>query len=108
MQDDIDAFVDMVDEALLLAEPGRVNILYVGLSIGNPQLDEDMYRKWFNALQPYIDSGQVEWKTFSQMYDAYIQWEAQTQKQFQFQPQNRKPLWKGVLKITEYNFLILI
>lgn len=90
-EEDIDAFIQMVDDALKLAKPGRVNILYVGLSMGDPAIDENVYQKWFNALQPYIDSGQVEWKTFPEMYDLYIQWEQQTQDK-------TSHFWNGLLQ----------
>jgi len=74
-QADIDVYLDMLEEALSYSDTGKVNILYVALSIGSPKINEVVYRRWLTAVQPYVDSGQVEWKTLPEMYSAYLEWE---------------------------------
>ncbi len=69
---DIGVFIEMLEEALAYAETGAVNSLYVGLSIGSPDINEVLYKEWLTAIQPYVDSGKVEWKTLPEVYSAYI------------------------------------
>lgn len=70
-QADIDVYIQMLEEALTYAKDGEVNFLYVALSIGSPDINEAMYRKWLAAIQPYVDSGKVEWKTLPEIYTIY-------------------------------------
>ncbi len=72
---DIDYFFQQLDQAIALSEPGQVNIYYVGWSLGSP-LDTQLLEIWLQRIVPYVESGQVEWKTLPEMYDAYIQYEA--------------------------------
>lgn len=72
---DIDYFFQQLDQAIALSEPGQVNIYYVGWSFGSP-LDTQLLEIWLQRIVPYVESGQVEWKTLPEMYDAYIQYEA--------------------------------
>jgi hypothetical protein len=30
---------------------------------------------WLESLLPYIETGQVGWKTLPQIYETYVQWE---------------------------------
>jgi hypothetical protein len=70
--DDIPVLIDKVEEAISLSEAGKVNVLYFSLSIGAEDVDPVFYNKMFTAMQPYIDSGQLEYKTMNEMYEEYI------------------------------------
>jgi hypothetical protein len=71
---DIDYFIQELDDAIALSEPDQVNIFYLSWSLGS-QIDKALLEEWLKRVQPYLQSGQVEWKTLPEMYDAYIQWE---------------------------------
>ena len=73
--DDIDPYFDKLDEVLSLADPGKVN-LYKGTWSMGQVLDTELLEELLVRLQPYIDSGAVQWKTVPEMYDAYLGWEA--------------------------------
>lgn len=73
-QGDIDYFFEELEQAIDLAEPGQVNVYYVSWSLGSP-LDMGLLETWLQGIEPYVKSGQVEWKTFLEVYDAYVQWE---------------------------------
>ena len=72
--DDNDAFFEYLEQALSLSKPDRVNIYYAWWSLGDP-LEETVLEDLFVRLEPYIASGRVQWKTLSEMYDAYVVWE---------------------------------
>jgi len=74
-QADIDYFIRELEQAIALAQPGRVNTYYVSWSLGSP-LDSKMLETWLQRIAPYVASGQVAWKTLPEMYDAYVQWES--------------------------------
>ncbi len=74
-QADIDAFLGMLEEALACSSAEEVNVFYVGWSIGGC-IGAGMVERLLQAVQPYIDSGHVEWKTIPEMYDAYVEWES--------------------------------
>lgn len=71
---DIDKFILDLEEALALAEPGNVNIYYVGKSIGSP-FNTEVVEQWLQRVQPYVEAGQVKWATLPEMYDVFIAWE---------------------------------
>lgn len=71
---DIDYFIQELEKAIALSDPDQVNNFYLSWSLGS-QIDKDLLEEWLERLQPYVLSGQVEWKTLPEMYDAYIQWE---------------------------------
>ncbi|RME48047.1 MAG: hypothetical protein D6791_04305, partial [Chloroflexi bacterium] len=71
---DIEYFFQELDQAIALAQPGRVNIYYVGWSLGKP-LDEQLLEMWLQRIEPYVTAGQVAWKTLPEMYDLYVAWE---------------------------------
>lgn len=73
-QEDIDAFIRQLEEALSYVEPDKVNIYYVSWSLGSP-LDKRLLEAWLQRIQPYVQSGRVQWKTLPEMYDAYVAWE---------------------------------
>ncbi|MBU0531725.1 MAG: hypothetical protein ABIG32_02660 [Candidatus Uhrbacteria bacterium] len=70
---DVEAFVNILDEALVVATNDKLNKLYFGWSIGSqvnvssPVLDE-----WFEAVEPYLTTGRVDWMNIPDMYDAYV------------------------------------
>lgn len=72
--DDIEAFITELEVALSLSEAGMVNIYYVGKSIGS-RLDTALIEAWLQRIQPYVQSGQVQWATLPEMYEAYLLWE---------------------------------
>ncbi|MBC7263629.1 MAG: hypothetical protein H5T64_04635 [Chloroflexi bacterium] len=73
-QEDIDTFIRQLEEALSYAEPDQVNIYYVSWSLGSP-LDIMLLERWLQSIQPYVQSGQVQWRTLPEMYDEYTRWE---------------------------------
>jgi pimeloyl-ACP methyl ester carboxylesterase len=70
--EDIDIVIEKVEEAISLSDADKINILYFSLSIGVADVDTGFYSKMFQALQPYVDNGQLEYKTFNEMYQEYI------------------------------------
>lgn len=72
--EDIDYFTEELEKAIALAEKDKVNIFYVSWSLGSP-LDQALLEEWLQRIAQYVQTGQVEWKTLPEMYDAYIQWE---------------------------------
>ena len=73
-QADVRAMMGVLDQALDLAAPGQVNILYFSWSLGSP-LDPLLLEEWLQAVEPYVQAGRVQWKTLPEMYDAYVAWE---------------------------------
>ena len=73
-QADINTYIEQLELAISMADPSQVNIFYVGNSMGAP-LDMDVLEAWLQAIQPYVESGQVQWATLQEMYQAYIEWE---------------------------------
>ena len=70
--EDIDIVVKKVEEAISLSDATKVNIIYFSLSIGAADVDTGFYSKMFEALQSYVDTGQLEYKTMNEMYEEYI------------------------------------
>ena len=71
--EDIDVLVSKVEEALALAEPGKINQIYFSLSIGAADVDMIFYDRMFAALQPFVDSGELEYKTLNEIYHLYLE-----------------------------------
>lgn len=71
-QEDIDVLVSKVEEALLVAKPDQVNQIYFSLSIGAVDVDERFYESMFKALQPFVDAGQLEYKSLNEVYHLYL------------------------------------
>jgi hypothetical protein len=69
-QGDINAYIEQLNLALSLAEPGKVNIFYVGNSLG-AKLDMNILEAWLKAIDPYVKNGQVQWATLPEIYQAY-------------------------------------
>ena len=70
-KNDIEILLKKIDEALLLSDPSKINILYLSLSIGAADIDPVFYNSMFEALQPYVNSGQLEYKTMNEMFEEY-------------------------------------
>jgi len=70
---DVDTYIEILEESLEHSSADEVNILYVALSIGNGMDDEDVAREWLEAIEPYVEEGKVEWKTLPEMYDEYLE-----------------------------------
>jgi len=73
-EDDINSYVKELEKAISYTDKNEVNTYYNMISLGE-KLDMGLLEKWLQAIQPYVDSGKVQWKTLSEMYDAYIEWE---------------------------------
>ncbi|MBU1935348.1 hypothetical protein KKF04_04795, partial [Patescibacteria group bacterium] len=71
--EDIDVMVEKIEEAISLSDKNKVNFIYFSLSIGAKDVDTEWYQKMFDALQPYVDAGQLEYKSMNEMYEEYIQ-----------------------------------
>ena len=72
-EEDIEVSIEKIEESLNHIDPNKVNILYFAWSIGDPaRVKDPLLEQWLQAIQPYIESGQVEWKTLPEIYDAYI------------------------------------
>lgn len=72
-EDDIDTFMSMLDEALSYAEAGKTNMLYTAVSIGDKDIDTELYDKLLKRITPYITSGKVRWATLPEIYDEYVE-----------------------------------
>ena len=70
-QDDLDQYIETLEEALEYSYADEVNMLYVALSIGNGA-DLEVFEQWLQSIEPYVESGQVEWKSLPEIYDAYV------------------------------------
>ncbi len=70
-QEDVDIYFDILDEALSYASPDHVNTFYVVWSFGMA-LDPTLFAQWLTRLEAYVESGQVAWKTVSEMYDLFV------------------------------------
>ncbi len=70
-QGDLDVYIKRLDEALDNLDPKQPNFMYVGWSYGK-RMPESFREDWLDAIQPYVDNGQVKWKTIPEMYDLYI------------------------------------
>ncbi len=73
-REDIDTYFRELEQAIALSDPDKVNIYYVGGSLGKP-LDKVLLGEWLKRIQPYVENGSVRWATLPEMYDAYVNWE---------------------------------
>ncbi|MFH1456227.1 MAG: hypothetical protein ABIF40_04735 [archaeon] len=77
-EEDLDEFFIRLDKALTYVDSEQFNMMYFSWSIGSRERvnnNIDLFEQWFERLQHYIDSGQVEWQTIPGMYDLYLDWE---------------------------------
>ncbi len=72
-EDDITYYIEIIEEALDQLDPYQPNFAYVGWSYGT-RMPEWFARQWLMAIEPYVESGRVEWKTIPEMYDIYQNW----------------------------------
>jgi len=73
-EEDINAFIDLLDQAVGLASVDEINTMYASWSIGSVARAESPYlEQWLKAVEPYVEAGRVEWKTIPEMYDLYNQ-----------------------------------
>ncbi len=70
-QNDVDAYIRLMEKSLSYSEDGKVNLLYVGLSRG-AEIEKEVFKRWLKEIQPYTDSGKAQWETLPEIYDAYI------------------------------------
>jgi hypothetical protein len=71
---DITAYIAEIDAALKLHKPDGFSTHYVGVFLGSSFPDVAFWEKFFAALEPYVAAGKVQWMTFPQMFDDYMQW----------------------------------
>ena len=70
-EESCDDFFRELEAAIELSSPGEVNTYYVSWSLGKA-IDIADLENWLQRMDGYVQSGQVEWKTLPEMYDAYI------------------------------------
>lgn len=71
---DIDAIEAEMEKALSLVDESKLNTYYLAWSIGQPQ-DAALLEAFLQRIQPYVDTGQVQWATLPEMYDLFLEWE---------------------------------
>jgi hypothetical protein len=74
-EQDITQYIKAMEEAMNYTEKGKLNVFYVSWSLGAVP-DEQLMEKWLKAIQPYVESGKVRWKTLPEMYEQYEQYNA--------------------------------
>lgn len=71
-QDDVDAYLQALDEALSLRDPAqvaRVNV-HLPLELFKPE-NETVLRSFLSSLKTYVDKGEVQWATQLESYEGY-------------------------------------
>ena len=77
-QDDVDTIIAAIDTVLANREPGEFNHIYLHFPLATirPGSAGDAARAtvtaWFEAMQPYVDRGDVVWSTMAGIYDAAV------------------------------------
>ncbi|MFO7929364.1 MAG: hypothetical protein R6U35_06835 [Candidatus Humimicrobiaceae bacterium] len=61
-QNDINTYINLLEESLNYSEADKVNLLYMELSIG-AKIEKEVFEKWLKEVQPYINSGKAQHKT---------------------------------------------
>ncbi|MFH1972369.1 MAG: hypothetical protein ABIJ18_02720 [archaeon] len=74
-ENDVSLYIDILDEYLEYSRNDRINLYYVAESIGN-SMDEEVTKDWLEAIEPYVEDGRVEWKSFPDVYDEYVEMES--------------------------------
>jgi hypothetical protein len=72
----INAYMDAVETALGNLDSDVLNTMNTVSSLGE-SVPNELWHALFTALQPYIDSGQVEIVTVGSMFDMYLEWSAE-------------------------------
>jgi len=72
---DIAVYTAHLEDAIALADPERVNTFFLLWSIGAYQ-EPEAVEQWLQAIQPYVDAGQVRWASLPDMAAAHVAWEA--------------------------------
>ncbi|MBS1249209.1 MAG: hypothetical protein MAG431_00784 [Chloroflexi bacterium] len=62
--------LQIIEEALAARQPGEFHSFFFVWSYGSP-LEEELLRNFYEGLQPYIESGDVVWKTMPELIEAY-------------------------------------
>jgi hypothetical protein len=71
-EEDITASIQELEEALTYIEADEINTYYVSWSLGDP-LDQTLLTEWLQAIEPFVDSGQVQWVSLLEMYDLFVE-----------------------------------
>ena len=71
--DDVEVYLEKLQEALANLDPDRVNFFYAAWSFGKA-MPESFAEEWLSAIDPYVEAGRVEWKTLPEMYDIFVEW----------------------------------
>lgn len=73
LPDDVDAFVEQLDQFIANMDDDSVNTMYLSWSIGNAiRVQSDVVDLWLEKIDEYVEEGTVEWKTINEMYDYYV------------------------------------
>ena len=84
-QEGLEGWLDVLEEALEMslaaADPDRVNVFHFTVHpaefVGDPSDPYEMLADFLDdVIDPLVASGRVQWATFSQMADAFEEWEA--------------------------------
>ncbi len=67
--DDVEAYLEMLERALAAADPDRPQALFVVWSYGS-ELEDEQLDRWLSAVAPYVEQGRVAWGTAFDVIDA--------------------------------------
>jgi len=72
--DDIATLKTDLDLALANRDANKVNMYYGVFSVGT-RLELDTLKDLLDAVQEYVNDGEIEWSTANKIHDAYVAWE---------------------------------
>jgi hypothetical protein len=68
---DIERSLDIIDRALTMLKPDRLNVVIFSLNYGQ-QVDEALLEKWLSEVSVYVKKGKIEWRNTDEIYNEYI------------------------------------
>ena len=83
-QEELEGWLDVLEEALEMslaaADPDRVNVFHFTVHpvefVGDPHVPYEMFADFLDdVVDPLVATGHIQWATFSQMADAFEEWE---------------------------------
>jgi hypothetical protein len=77
-QEDVDQAIKMIEEALTYSDPNKVNSYYFMVLMHTIKADEEndfiLLKDFFERINVYVESGQIEWKTIPEICLEYQEW----------------------------------
>ncbi len=71
--DDVDVFIEQMDEFIANMDDESVNTMYLSWSIGSAvRVQSEVLDLWLEAIDEYIEEGVVEWHTINEMFMLYV------------------------------------